>query len=165
MVIKSQISLSESQRGAGLSGQALVPPAVAHREKAAILRCPDLQTVVLCEPHWGESVTVKISYVAPIGNSGMSVPAPTRAYSPQLVSSEPSVQSFTESHCTVLLEHLSSMNTGGFSYPWLSSSSRRDATASRVPNCTVVGNMTNSVFIDAWHGAALCTLATIFISI
>lgn len=64
-VIKSQISLSESQRGAGLSGQALVPPVVAHREKAAILGCPDLQTVVLCEPHLGESVTVKISYITP----------------------------------------------------------------------------------------------------
>lgn len=74
-MIKSQISLSESQRAAGLSGQALVPPAVAHREKAAILRCPDLQTVVLCEPHWGESVTIKISCITPIGNSEISIRA------------------------------------------------------------------------------------------
>lgn len=74
-MIKSQISLSESQCDAGLSGQALVPPAVAHREKAAILRCPDLQTVVLCEPHWGESVTVKISYITPIENSKISIHA------------------------------------------------------------------------------------------
>lgn len=44
---------SESQRGAGLFGQALVPPAVAQRQKAAVLRCPDLQAVVLSEDHWG----------------------------------------------------------------------------------------------------------------
>lgn len=46
--------LSESQLGAGLVCIALVPAFVAHWQEAAILSSLDLQTAVLCEPHWGE---------------------------------------------------------------------------------------------------------------
>lgn len=113
---KLQISPSESQRGAGLFGQAPVPPAVAHRQKAAIFRCADLQAVVLSEPHWGERTPTPPSSTTP-SQLAMQNPANTcalREYSLQTASSEPRVQSFTPSHW-MALEHVSFMRTGGFS--------------------------------------------------